>query len=176
MRRRINFLVGFSVLLVLGIIVLPLIARVRHAAEDVQCRNNLRQVGLAMQNSYDTYGRFPLATVRCPSLRPQERLSWYADLAPFVEQWGIEFDRNQPWDSAENLSPRCRPGIGDPEFTSELRGPIGAFKVLICPSNPKQSDVSPGLTHYVGISGLGDTAAELDADYPGVGMLGYDRN
>jgi prepilin-type processing-associated H-X9-DG protein len=110
------------------------------------------------------------ATVRSPSLLPQERLGWYADLAPFVEQWGIEFDRSKPWDSAENLSPTLH-GIGIPD----CRGPIGTFKVLVCPSNPKQSDESPGLAHYVGISGLGDMAAELDADYPGAGMLGYER-
>jgi prepilin-type processing-associated H-X9-DG protein len=175
MRKRINFLVGFLVLVVVGAIVPSLIARVRQAAEDTQCRNNLRQLGLAVHNSYDTYHHFPMASVRSPTLLCQERLSWYVDLAPFVEQWGIQFDMSKPWDSEENLSPRCLPGVGAREFTAEHRAPIGAFKVLICPSNPKHSDESPGLTNYVGISGLGEGSAELDKDYPGVGMLGCER-
>jgi len=63
MRTRINFLVGFLVVLVVGAMMLPLIARLRQADADMQCQNNLRQMGLAVQNSYETFGRFPLATV-----------------------------------------------------------------------------------------------------------------
>jgi prepilin-type processing-associated H-X9-DG protein len=168
MRRRINFLVGFLMFAVVGAIMLPLIARLRQVEADVQCRNNLRQMGLAVQNSYDTYGRFPLATVRCPSLPPQERLSWYVDLAPFVEQWAMDFDRSKPWDCQENLNPRCH-GVEGPVED------LGVIPFFLCPSNPKQSNKIPNLTHYVGISGLGEDAAALDKDYPGVGILGYDR-
>jgi Protein of unknown function (DUF1559) len=156
MRKRINFLVGFLVLLVLAAMVFPLIARVRHAADDAQCRNNLRQVGLAVHNSYDTYHHFPLASVRSPTLLCQERLSWYAVLTPFVEQGGPRFDKSKPWDCPENLNPRCY-GIGS-------EWDLGTHKILLCPSNPKQSDELPSLTHYVGISGLGEGSAELDKE------------
>ncbi len=146
MRRAVNVAVLFLIALVVGAIIFPTILRAREAANRTHCANNLRQMGLATHNFHDTYGRCPNATVRCPALAPEERLSWYVDLAPFVEQWGMEFDKNKVWNCPENLNPKCH-GV----------------------------DTPPNLAHYVGITGLGENAAELDKDYPGVGILGYDR-
>src|SRR5262249_7570858 len=97
-----------------------------------------------------------------------QRLSWYVDLAPFIEQWAMEFDRSKPWNCSENLNPWCH-GVEGP------RERLGVVPYWLCPSNPIQTDDIPNLAHYVGISGLGENAAELDKDYPGVGVLGYDR-
>src|SRR6266851_4119669 len=168
MRRAVNVAVLFLIALVVGAIIFPTILRAREAANRTHCANNLRQMGLATHNFHDTYGRCPNATVRCPALAPEERLSWYVDLAPFVEQWGMEFDKNKVWNCPENLNPKCH-GVDTPVTD------LGVIGYHLCPSNPQKSDEIPNQTHYVGISGLGEDAAELGKDYPGVGILGYDR-
>ena len=33
----------------------------------------------------------------------------------------------------------------------------------------------PGVTHYVGIAGVGEEAAQLPTDHPRAGIFGYDR-
>jgi prepilin-type processing-associated H-X9-DG protein len=45
-----------------------------------------------------------------------------------------------------------------------------------CPSNPARAAPGlAGLTHYVGIAGLGQDAADLAFGYPGVCVFGCDR-
>ncbi len=54
---------------------------------------------------------------------------------------------------------------------------MGQWKIMVCPSNPACARPGwPGLTHYVGIAGLGSDAAERPAGYPGNGIFGYDRH
>jgi prepilin-type processing-associated H-X9-DG protein len=169
MRRAVNAAVLFLIALVVGAMIFPTILRAREAANRTHCANNLRSMDLAVHNFHDTFGRFPYATVRCPTLVPEERLSWYVDLMPFVEQEGMEFDKNKVWSCPENIRPKCH-GVGTPVFEG-----VAVNVINRCPSNPNQSEEIPNPTHYVGITGLGDNAAELDKDYPGVGILGYDR-
>src|SRR5713226_8367090 len=107
MRRAANAAVLFLVALVVGAMIFPLILRARESANRTICANNFRSMGLAVHNFHATYGRFPNATVRCPTLPPEERLSWYVDLAGFEIQYTFRLDRNKPWNSPENLNPEC---------------------------------------------------------------------
>lgn len=167
-RRIAKVMVLFLMLVVVGGMIFPMILRVRASAATVQCHNNLRQLGLATHNFHDTFNRFPFATVNCPGIVPEERLSWFVDVAPFVEQWRMDFDKSKPWNCPQNLNPSCH-GVETPSED------LGIIAVHLCPSNPSHSNEIPNLAHYVGISGLGENAAELDKDYPGVGVFGYDR-
>ena len=78
------------VIVVIGILVamlLPAVNYVRARAQSMQCRSNLRQIGLAMQTYLDSQGpkgRYPEAAV-LPSLTP-ERESLAEILLPFLEE------------------------------------------------------------------------------------------
>jgi hypothetical protein len=104
--------------------------------------------------------RFPAGAANfARSLGPETRLSWLAELLPFLgrNDWNLDFASN--WNSTENqrFTRRPLPGVVNPAL-----GPAAA----------------PGdypVTHYVGAAGVGEDAAGLPADDPRAGVFGYER-
>lgn len=175
MRRFINVLVAAVVLVLTAGLLLAAIPKVREVAARTQCRNNLKQIGIALHNRYETYGSFPPAAIPNEALPCEKRLSWLVEIVPYVEQIRLVIDRKQAWDEGENRIPKVRINWDDPQ-NHRPPVPLGEYKVFRCPSNPVVASTdSPGLTDYVGISGVGIDAADRLLGYPGVGFFGCDR-
>ncbi len=154
-------LVAF-VLLIVGSVLIVAVGKVREAANRTQCANNLKQVGLAILNYQDTYGRLPPAGRINANLPVEKRLGWLYLVVPFVESSNLyrEFDQDQAWDSEKN---RVIP------LTF-------CHLVYHCPSYPDRPPDSKFIpTHYLGISGLGADAATLPFEDPKAGFFGYER-
>lgn len=91
---------GFTLielLVVIGImgtlmgLLLPAVQKVRESASATQCRNNLRQVGLAVIHFHDSSGVYPPARVapRPVKNRPAiqtDTVTWFVRILPFVDQ------------------------------------------------------------------------------------------
>ncbi len=76
------------------------------------CQNNLKQIGIALNNYLQANGVFPAAAITDKNGKPL--LSWRVAILPYLEQNNLyaKFRLDEPWDSPHNLAllPE-RPGI-----------------------------------------------------------------
>jgi prepilin-type processing-associated H-X9-DG protein len=100
--RLIEVLLVLCVIAVLVALFLPNVRFAGEAARRTQCNNNLKQIGLAMQNYHDINGAFPPAYVADAAGKPIH--SWRVLILPYMELADLygRYDQGQPWDSAVN--------------------------------------------------------------------------
>ena len=78
----IELLVVIAIIAVLIALLLPAVQQAREAARRSQCKNNLKQLGLAMHNYHDTYGMLPLQHLGRGTHSPT---AWVG-LLPYIDQ------------------------------------------------------------------------------------------
>lgn len=95
--------VMLAVIAILVALLLPAVGAARDAARMAQCRNNLKQIGLALHNYHDVYRSFPPAYVTDENGQPL--YSWRVLILPFLEEAPLyaSYDLSQSWDSPANL-------------------------------------------------------------------------
>ncbi|MBC8116445.1 MAG: DUF1559 domain-containing protein [Candidatus Saccharimonas sp.] len=83
-------------------LLLPAVQQAREAARRTQCKNNLKQIGLALHNYHDTFNKFPAAHLN--DLQDQPKLSWRVSILPYIDQPQIfnSYAFNDAWDSPSN--------------------------------------------------------------------------
>lgn len=89
---------------ILAALLLPAVQQAREAARRTQCKNNLKQIGLAMHNYHDTFNLFPAAYLNDQKGTP--RLSWRVSILPYIDQAPLynAYSFNDAWDSPHNAS------------------------------------------------------------------------
>ncbi len=102
----IELLVVIAIIAVLIALLLPAVQQAREAARRTQCKNHLKQLGLALHNHHDVYLLFPsggsgwtyppdMVSVGTPEVAPRQRCGWAYQILPFVEQTAIWKGGNQ---------------------------------------------------------------------------------
>jgi prepilin-type N-terminal cleavage/methylation domain-containing protein/prepilin-type processing-associated H-X9-DG protein len=129
----VELLVVIAIIGVLVALLLPAVQAAREAARRSQCQNNLRQIGLALQNYHDAQKVFPASTQfpdgRYGMNRPEGGVdhlpNYMVSILPYMEQQTLydAFDKSV--------------FISDP-INRELRGT--EIPTLLCPSDPKNRD------------------------------------
>ncbi len=125
----VELLVLISILGILMGLLLPAVQQAREAARRINCGNNLKQQGLALQHFESTFKFFP-AGAEANTLH-----SWSTRVLPYLEQGGLyqRIDFKAAWDSPMNAA-RTRQNLS----------------VFNCPNTWKNY---AGSTDYCGISG-----------------------
>ncbi|HEV7221686.1 MAG TPA: DUF1559 domain-containing protein [Pirellulales bacterium] len=95
--------------LIIGCIIVVVLALLLPTLQDEgtprrrsQCSNNLKRIGLALQNYNDVFKRFPAACITDENGKPMH--SWRVSILGFMEQKPLfdRYDFNEPWDGPNN--------------------------------------------------------------------------
>ncbi len=146
--RRIGFtlielLVVITIIGILMSLLLPAVNSIRETARRTQCMNNLKQLGLAVENYSTTFSEFiPIGAVG------HERHGLFTTMLPYIEQTAV-FDQIREF------------GINRSTFQMPEAIRFHLIDVYLCPSWPHENaprnttiDLQTGaLTHYQGVSG-----------------------
>ncbi len=152
----IELLVVIAIIAVLIALLLPAVQQARESARRTQCKNNLKQIGLAIHNYLDTHSVLPFGKGPSYAGAPvYARWSQHAMLLPFLDQ--------APLYTSINFSyPPETPGMGGViAFMPAYVSPTGINSVasravvsmFFCPSDTGVNDPWAGQNNYVGNQG-----------------------
>ncbi|QDT44286.1 putative major pilin subunit [Gimesia alba] len=148
-RRRgftlIELLVVIAIIAILIALLLPAVQQAREAARRTQCKNNLKQIGLAFHNFHDVHDRLPTgardgagSSYACCNAQERAGWSWLYHILPYMEQSNVyELGTD-----------------ADPVGTYPLVGRTG-IKSYYCPSRRKPTSYGSGYyrSDYAGNGG-----------------------
>jgi prepilin-type N-terminal cleavage/methylation domain-containing protein len=148
----IELLVVIAIIAILVALLLPAVQQAREAARRTQCKNNLKQIGLALHNYHDTYDTFPFGNRGMTDWNMKNSTNWRSMILPYLDQAPVY---NQLNFEDGNFAANSYAGN---EVLIGLK-----LDVFLCPSSTIDpfdnsentwSNTMKGLNHqYVGIAG-----------------------
>ncbi len=156
----VELLVVIAIIGILVSLLLPAIQSVREAARRTSCLNNLKQIGLALQNYHSAHERFPVGGTqwRGPFTPNATQIAWSTFLLPHIEQNNVyrQLDLELPFDDAANSAAAAE-----------------VIDVFICPSSLRGRELSQGRgpCDYGGMFGERITSP----NNPPKGMMVYEK-
>ena len=85
----VELLVVIAIIGILVAMLLPAVQMAREAARAAQCKNNFRQLGLALHMYHDIFGRLPAGWI-ADDPEGEPGWGWTAALLPFLEQQNLD--------------------------------------------------------------------------------------
>lgn len=142
----IELLVVIAIIAILIALLLPAVQQAREAARRTQCKNNLKQLGLALHNYLDVYSVVPpmcgIGTGNGGKWSAWARILPYIDQSTTYTKANLNLNYS---DATVNAS-----GFSNWDITKQR------MPVLICPSdvNDRMRDGSPAQSHYPSTYGV----------------------
>ena len=159
----IELLVVIAIIAVLIALLLPAVQQAREAARRSQCKNNMKNIGLAFHNYHETFNAFPIG-----AQAPIYQANWRASILPYIDQ-GPLYNKLTQTPTSGNGYNTYNSWTGDGGYGTANAALNNAFiPVYKCPSSvcsafyigtadgvsPGQERGDVGMTmDYVGIGG-----------------------
>jgi prepilin-type N-terminal cleavage/methylation domain-containing protein len=117
----IELLVVIAIIAILIALLLPAVQQAREAARRTQCRNNLKQIGLALHNYLDAHSAFPPSYCAVPGVTTTVGGQWsaFARILPYLDQ--------------ANLQNLINWSVG---YSTQVNVAITRIPGYLCPSEP----------------------------------------
>ncbi|HWL07012.1 MAG TPA: DUF1559 domain-containing protein [Planctomicrobium sp.] len=161
----IELLVVIAIIAILVALLLPAVQQAREAARRTQCKNNLKQLGLALHNYHDTHSVFPPGNVvrsfhanncmagdRRTETPATHGAPWTVMILPYIDESALYNLINMGgafiYSASTNLT--------NPSTRPNLQRSMPKFQ---CPSSELSRAGYPG-NHYYGVSGGGAEQCE----------------
>ena len=147
----VELLVVISIIAVLMALLLPAVQNSRESARRLQCKNNLKQLGIALHNYAETHLFLPPgAGGTSGSGSNGERLSGSAFLLPQLEQAAL-------WKRIKQA-----PLQGGPADGASFPNPPADLPILLCPSNSLPQKLPTGSARRAYVFCVGDAAVSFN--------------
>jgi len=134
----IELLVVIAIIAILIALLLPAVQQAREAARRTQCKNNLKQIGLALHNYHDVYNVFPPGRVRKTGIADAwytGNIVWSARILAQLEQAPLynQIDWNQGYGAS---------GTDGNAGTANTLVRAQIIPGYLCPSDPARGGVT----------------------------------
>ncbi len=143
----IELLVVIAIIAVLIALLLPAVQQAREAARRSQCKNNIKQLGLALHNYHDTFRALPPGAIQNFQTNAQNEATWISMILPNIDQQAIYNKAN----FSSCFGCTSSPGNPSYEITTIL------IPMMLCPSD-RSVDLALNAYrrgNYVANSGIG---------------------
>ncbi len=128
----IELLVVIAIIAILIALLLPAVQQAREAARRTECKNKMKQIGLALHNYHDTYNVFPMSySVDGVFTVNGKGRSWMIGILPYIELANLyaTHDQNAP------IAPATTNPIPTP-YTPNTVVAMTVVPAFLCPSDP----------------------------------------
>ncbi len=149
----IELLVVIAIIAILIALLLPAVQQAREAARRTQCRNNMKQIGLAIHNYESSHSCFPLGSAAPWNTVP----NWRAQILPYLDQAPLYNKFNFQQSFAGNVAAGGSVNV-DTLSNIVVAGyvcPSSSLDPNATPQNPTSNDRRIQVPMYVGIAGGG---------------------
>lgn len=158
----IELLVVIAIIAVLIALLLPAVQQAREAARRSQCKNNMKQIAIALHNYQESFSMFPIngAHSCCTPHVARKPTSWMVMVLPFIDQGPLYETYDFTWSMADDPRGAMSANSPNPSNGWVAQQVVPAY---ICPSDShdgrmanNRANISNwvmGVNNYKGVAG-----------------------